>query len=253
MTFALHTGLFFRRKLLETLRQPVWIITGLSTPLLYLALFEPLLKPLAGRAGFPSGQVLDVFVPGILALMAFGAGMGAGWVVIWEMDSGVIERLRVTPASRLALLLGTVLRDVVMFAVPAIVVIAIAVPFGFHARWGGLALLLLLLAALTASCSASSSALGISLKQIGSLAAVVTGLQLPLTLLSGILLPLSPGPGWLRVLGHLNPMYYAVEAARDLAAGIITTATVGTGFLVTGAAAGLALWWGTRSYHKAMV
>ena len=253
MTFALHTGLFFRRKLLETLRQPVWIITGLSAPLLYLALFEPLLKSLAGGAGFPPGQVLEVFVPGILTLMAFGAGMGAGWVVIWEMDSGVIERLRVTPASRLALLLGTVLRDIVMFAVPAVVVIVIAIPFGFQARWGGLALLLLLLAVLTAACSASSSALGIGLKQIGSLAAVVTGLQLPLTLLSGILLPLSLGPGWLRVLGHLNPMYYAVEAARDLAAGTITTAAVGIGFLVTGTAAALALWWGTRSYRQAMV
>jgi len=179
--------------------------------------------------------------------------MGAGWVVIWEMDSGVVERLRVTPASRLALLLGTVLRDVVMFAVPAVVVIAIAIGFGFTARWGGLALMLLLLAALTASCSAASSALGISLKQIGSLAAVVTGVQLPLTLLSGILLPLSLGPGWLPALGHLNPMYYAVQAARDLTAGTITTATVGIGFLVTAAAAALALWWGIRSYHKAMV
>jgi len=253
MTFALQASLFFRRKLLETLRQPVWIVTGLSTPLLYLALFEPLLKSVAGGAGLPPGQVLDVFVPGILALMAFGAGMGAGWVVIWEMDSGVIERLRVTPASRFALLLGTVLRDVVMFAVPAVAVIAIAIGFGFHAHWGGLALMLLLLAALTASCSATSSALGISLKQIGSLAAVVTGVQLPLTLLSGILLPLSLGPGWLRVLGHCNPMYYAVQAARDLTAGAIATATVGIGFLVTVAIAVLALWWGTRSYHKAMV
>jgi len=253
MTFALHTSLFFRRKLLETLRQPVWIVTGLSTPLLYLALFEPLLKSVAGGQGLPPGHVLDVFVPGILALMAFGAGMGAGWVVIWEMDSGVIERLRVTPASRLALLLGTVLRDVVMFAVPAVVVIVIAIGFGFNAHWGGLALLLLLLAALTAACSATSSALGMNLKQIGSLAAVITGVQLPLTLLSGILLPLSLGPAWLRVLGHFNPMYYAVEAARDLAAGTITTAAVGAGSLVMAAVTALALWWGTRSYHEAMV
>jgi ABC-2 type transport system permease protein len=252
MTFALQAGLFFRRKLRETLRQPVWIITGLSTPLLYLALFEPLLRSVAGGPGLPAGHVLDVFVPGILALMAFGAGMGAGWVVIWELDSGVIERLRVTPASRLALLLGTVLRDVVMFAVPGVVVIGIAIGFGFTAHWGGLVLLLLLLAALTASCSATSSALGINLKQIGSLAAVVTGVQLPLTLLSGILLPLSLGPRWLEVLGHLNPMYYAVQAARDLAAGRITTVAVGIGFAVIAAVAALALWWGTRSYHRAM-
>jgi ABC-2 type transport system permease protein len=252
MTLALQTGLFFRRKLLETLRQPVWVIVGLTTPLLYLALFTPLLNSLSGSPGFPSGHVLDVFVPGVLVLIAFGSGMGAGWTVIWELDSGVIERLRVTPASRLALLLGTVLRDIVMFLAPGVVIIAIASAAGFHAHWGGLVLLLVLLSLLTAACSATSSALGLNLKQIGSLAAVVTGAQLPLTLLAGILLPLSLGPQWLRVLGHFNPLYYAVQAARALAAGTVGSGTVGLGFLVTAAVTVLALWWGTASYQKAM-
>jgi ABC-2 type transport system permease protein len=250
--FAVQTSLFFRRKMLESLRQPAWIVMGLTTPLLYLALFTPLLNSLAGSPGFPKGHVLDVFVPGILVLIAFGAGMGAGWPVIWELDTGVIERLRVTPASRLALLLGTVIRDIVMFLVPGIVVIAVGSVAGFHAHLAGLVVLLALLALLTAACSATSSALGLVLKQIGSLAAVVTGVQLPLTLLAGILLPLSLGPAWLRVLGHLNPMYYAVQAARDLAAGTIGTGTVGVGFLVTGGAAALALWWGTRAFQRAM-
>jgi ABC-2 type transport system permease protein len=252
MTFLLQTGLFFQRKLLETLRQPVWIVTGLTTPLLYLALFTPLLNSFSGSPGFPRGHVLDVFVPGVLVLIAFGAGMGAGWPVIWELDTGVIERLRVTPASRLALLLGTVLWDIVMFVVPGVVVLVVASVAGFHAHWGGLVVLLVLLSLLTTACSATSSALGLNLKQIGGLAAVVTGVQLPLTLLAGILLPLSLGPQWLRVLGHLNPMYYAVQASRSLAAGTVLNGTVGVGFLVTAAAAGLALWWGTRSYHRAM-
>jgi ABC-2 type transport system permease protein len=139
-----------------------------------------------------------------------------------------------------------------MFVVPGIVVIGIAIGFGFTAHWAGLALMFALLVLFTAACSATSSALGIQLKQIGSLAAVVTGVQLPLTLLAGILLPLSLGPAWLRVLGHLNPMYYTVEAARDLAAGTITATAVGTGFIVTAAAAALAQWWGTRSYQRAM-
>ena len=67
--------------------------------------------------------------------MAFGAGMGAGWVVLFELQSGVIERLRVTPASRLALLLGSVLRDVIMFLAAASLVVMVALPFGFHAHW----------------------------------------------------------------------------------------------------------------------
>ena len=69
MTFALQTGLFFRRKLLETLRQPVWIITGLTTPALYLALFAPLLRSLDGGPGFPPG-------PGARRVRARGAGAG---------------------------------------------------------------------------------------------------------------------------------------------------------------------------------
>lgn len=250
--FGLQTGLFFQRKLLETLRQPAWVISGLTTPVLYLALFAPLLRSLAGGPAFPPGRVLDVFVPGIMVLIAFGAGMGAGWPVIWELDSGVIERFRVTPASRLALLLGTVLRDIVMFVVPGAVVVPIGAAFGYHVHWGGLVLLFALLALLTAACSATSSALGLKLRQIGSLAAVVTGAQLPLTLLAGILLPLSLGPTWLRVLGHVNPMYYAVQAARSLAAGTVATGTVGVGFGVMAVIAALAVWWGTRAYQQAM-
>jgi ABC-2 type transport system permease protein len=252
MTFLLQTALLTRRRILEMLRQPIWVFMGMSVPLMYLALFAPLLKPLSGGPGFPGGSVLDVFVPGILALMAFGAGTGAGWVVLAELESGVIERLRVTPASRLALVLGTVLRDVVMFAVPAAVVLAVATPFGFRPHWAGLALLLGLLALLTAACSASSAALGITLKQIGSLAAVVTGLQLPLTLLAGVLLPLSLGPGWLQGLAHANPMYYAVEAARALASGTLASATVAEGFGVMAGVAIVAVWWCTRTYRRAM-
>jgi ABC-2 type transport system permease protein len=252
MTIVRDTGLLWRRKLLETVRQPVWVIVGLSTPLLYLALFAPLLHRLAGGPGFPRSGVLDVFVPGVLCLMAFGAGMGAGWVVIFELDTGVLERLRVTPTSRFALLMGTVLRDIVMLVIPALLVIGVAIPFGYRPHPGGIAILLVLLALLTAIVSAWSGALGLILRQIGSLAAVVTGLQLPLTLLSGVLLPMSLAPGWLRVLAHLNPLYYAVQAARALSSGTTGSWTVISAFLVLAALAVITCAWATRAYRTAM-
>jgi ABC-2 type transport system permease protein len=251
MTLVVEIGLLCRRKLVETLRQPTWVLVGLTTPLLYLALFAPLLKSLAGGPAFPGGAVLDVFVPGILVLIAFGAGMGAGWVIIWELDSGVIERLRVTPASRFALLMGTVLRDVVMFVIPAIVVVLVATPFGFHPHWIEIPLLLVLLCMLTAIISAWSTTLGLNLRQIGSLAAIVTGLQLPLTLLAGILLPLSLAPTWMRIIAHFNPLYYAVQAARTLSNGTIASATVVEGFVVISGLVVASLWWSTSTYRRA--
>ena len=206
----------------------------------------------ASGPGFTGRNVLDVFVPGILVLMAFGAGSGAGWIVISELNSGVIERLRVTPASRLALLLGGVLRDVVTFLVPSLVVIVVATPFGFQPHWGGIVVMLVLLALLTVATSAVSAGLGITLREIGSLAAIVTGVNLPLTLLSGVLLPLSLAPGWMRVIAHLNPLYYAVEASRDLSAGTVASGTVAQGFAVMVAVTVLALWWATRTYQRAV-
>jgi ABC-2 type transport system permease protein len=250
MTLLLQIRLLWWRRLLETARQPVWVFMGLTTPLLYLLLFSPLLHRLAGGPGFTHGSVLDVFLPGILTLMAFGAGMGSGWMVIAEMQTGVVERLRSTPVSRFALLAGGVLRDVVTFVIPALVVIGVALPFGYHPDPAGIALLLALLGLVTAATSAWSCALGLILGEIGGLAAVVTGLQLPLTLLSGILLPLSLAPGWLRGLAHVDPLYYAVQAARDLSGGVVVSGTVGLGFLVAAALTALTFSWATRAYRR---
>jgi ABC-2 type transport system permease protein len=147
---------------------------------------------------------------------------------------------------------GTVLRDVVMLWVPALLVVLIAIPLGFHPHWPGIVLLFVLLGLLTASVSAWSGALGLLLKDIGSLAAVVTGLQLPLALLSGVLLPLSLAPAWMLTLAHFNPLYYAVDAARDLGAGTISSVAVGQGYLVMTGLAMVVLWWATRTYQRAV-
>jgi ABC-2 type transport system permease protein len=252
MSLATQTWLHFRRKMLEMARQPVWIFAGLSSPLLYLALFAPLLQALAGSPGFAGSSVLDVFVPGIVVLMAFGAGMGAGWVAIAELDGGVLERLTVTPTSRLALLLGTVLRDAVWLVIPAVLVMAVAVPFGYRPQLAGSIVLLALAGLWTATVSAVSGALGIKLGQIGSLAAIVTGLQLPLMLLSGILLPLSIAPAWMQLLAHVDPMYYAVEASRVLSTGTVASSTVGVAFAVLGALAVASIAWATSVYERAL-
>lgn len=234
--------------LMETLRQPVWIMSGLLTPLLYIAFFSPLLRSFTNPP--TTAAVLDSFVPGILTLLAFGSGSGSGWTVIWELQSGVIERLRVTPASRFAILMGGVLRDILAFLVPSVLVILISFLFGFRVHLFGLVVLLFLLSMLTAIVSAWSGSLGLIFKEIGSLAAVVTGLQLPLTLLSGVLLPLSLGPKWLQTLAHVNPMYYTVEASRVLANGVINSTETITAFAVMIPLTVIVFWWSTQVYKK---
>ncbi len=249
MNIVLETGLFFKRRIMEQIRSPIWLFMGLTTPLLYLALFAPLLGgiPTMGEEG-----VAGAFVPGLLALFALSSGTGIGWTINHELKTGVIERFRVSPVSRFSLLMGNVLKDVAAFLLPAFIVIIVSGFTGFHIHAGGLAVLLTLLCILTAVVSAASSSLGLISKDIGTIAAVVTGLQLPITLLAGVLLPISLGPAWLQVLAHLNPLYYVVEASRVLASGTILDTKVLLAFVVMIPLLAITLSWATNIYKRAV-
>jgi len=249
--FATEVVLLTHRRIKELIREPQWIFSGLATPILYLVLFAPLLKNIPS-ALFGGLSVVQMFVPGMLVLFAFGSGQGIGWTLIAELNTGVIERFRVSPVRRVSLLLGAVVRDALFFVVCALVVALIAVPFGFAIHPLGLVLTLILLAGFTGAVSAFSAAIGLTVKNVGALAAIIMSLQLPLTLLAGALLPISMGPVWLRVLAHVNPLYYAVEAARDLASGQILTGAAGLGYLVMAVVFGVTLAWSARVFRRAV-
>src|ERR1700687_4224952 len=122
LVFGRYFGLF--------IRNPAWGALGVLQPLLYLLLFAPLLKPLNGVPGFPSGGAYNVFVPGLLVQLGLFGAAGVGFSLIAELRAGVIERLRVTPVSRVALLLGRALRDMLSIVVQSLILVLISLPFG---------------------------------------------------------------------------------------------------------------------------
>ena len=252
MKTARDVGLLFQRYLTQLLRNPVWVIVGFSTPILYLALFTPLLKHLIGSGGLPTGNVLDLFLPGILSLLAFATGIGPGFNTLFELKAGVIERFRVTPASRFAILIGPILASMLMMLVFDAAVVAIAFGFGFSVHWGGLAVLVLLLGLLMVTVAAWSIATALVTKEISGFAAIANGINLPILLLAGVLLPISLGPAWMRVLAHFNPLYYLVQASRVLAAGTLSGTAVWQAFAVLAPLCLLVLAWATRVFRTAV-
>src|ERR1700692_2467837 len=125
------TWLMFERSLYLTPKTPPWVFTGPIPPFLYLVLFGPLLKSISSAPGFPPGGAYNVFVPGLLIQLAMFS-LFAGFGLIAELRNGVVERMRVTPMSRVAMLLGRCLRDVVILVTQGVVMIAVAIPFGLQ-------------------------------------------------------------------------------------------------------------------------
>ena len=245
------TWLLFTWSVGATLRSPVWAIIGLFQPLCYLFLFGPLLQPLSKVPGFPPGGAQTVFTPGVMVMMGVFGTVFAGFGLIAELQSGFIERLCITPLSRLSLPLGRILRDVVLLLIQSLLIVSVALPLGLHVNVAGLLLVMGLLILLGLCLSACSYALALAFKDVNALSSTLQTLTLPIFLLSGITLPLTLAPPVLRTLGYFNPIAYVVNAARMLFLGNIANATVVEGFVISGVLALLALVWATRAFQRA--
>lgn len=252
MKFTRETWLMFVANLTATVRNPIWIIVGMFQPACYLILFTPLLKPVASTPGFPTGGALRVFTPGLVVMMGMFGSAFVGFGLIADLRAGVIERLRVTPVNRLALLLGRGLRDVTMLLLQTGVLLLVAWVEGLQASLGGIGITLGLVVLIGLLMSSLSYGLALAVKDEDSLASTLNLCILPLMLLSGIMLPLSLAPRWLRALATINPLAYAVDAARALFGGNLGDPSVPRGFVMIALLAGLAIWWAASSFRNAI-
>ncbi len=243
--------LIFQRAMRQSLRNPAWVIIGIVQPVLYLALFGPLLQPIiANTPGFPPGDAYQVLVPALLVQLGMFGSLFAGFSLIQEYRSGVVERMRVTPVSRTALLLGRSMRDVVVLVVQGMLLTLVAWVFGLRAPLLGVLLALVLVALLALATSAASYAMALRLKSEDALAPLLNTIVLPLLLLSGILLPMTLAPAWLFALSRINPFVYVVDAERAVFRGALTSGTVAVGLIVSIVLAALTVAWGVRTFQR---
>lgn len=233
MTFLRDTGLVFWAQLRSNLRNPVWVIIGLSQPVLYLVLFGPLLEGIGSGLGAGDDPWL-IFTPGLIMQVGLFGAMFVGFAMVYELRAGVIERQRVTPASRGALLLGRVCKDMTVLIVQASILTLVAVAF-FDLRPNvlGAVLTLVLVAVVAAGLACASYALALRTRSEDSLASVLNTVSVPALLLSGILLPMTIGPQWLQNIAAVNPLSHTVDAARALFRGDLGDQDVFVGASVT--------------------
>ena len=244
------TWLIFRRSTILTLRQPTWLLFGIMYPVLYLVLFGPLLDKAVGQAG-GGVSATNWFVPGLLVQVALFGSAFVGFGLIAELRYGVVERMRVTPMSRTAMLLGRSLRDVVLLLVQALIMIVLAIPFGLHLDPLGIALTFAVLALIALVMAPLSYAAALILKSEDAFAPLVQGVTMPLLLLSGILLPMALAPDWLRFLSSINPLTHAVDAVRALFNGQWSDPEILVGTAVTAVLAVVAVRVAGRSFTRA--
>jgi ABC-2 type transport system permease protein len=247
-TFFRETVIVFRRQIRMNLRNPAWVIIGAVQPVLYLLLFGPLLKPLVRQFGATNAYTF--FVPGMLVQLGVFGAFFAGFSLIGEWREGVIEAERVTPASRTALLIGRLYRDLLQLLVQAIILIVLGYALGMRASLGGLVLGTALTLLIGGACAAASNALALTTKSEDVMAPVINMVMMPVLLLSGILLPMTIGPSWLEKASEFMPIRHVVDAVRSAFAGDFSASALMWGSLWSLVLFALAVWWGTATFRR---
>ena len=182
--FVADTWNVMTRELKPMLREPASVLFAMVQPLVFLALFAPLLPDVG------DGSALQWFVPGIIAMTALMGASMTGSNLTMEINTGSHERLLVSPLRRSSLLVGRALKEVVPMLAQGVLIVVVVTPFSFDLHLGGVLLGLAILALFSVGVGSLSFALAIvSEGQDWLFWTVQQTLIFPVLLLAGVLLP----------------------------------------------------------------
>ena len=196
---------------------PTELLTRAIQPALWLVIFGEVLTHVHA---FPTGGLpyLDFLAPGVLAQSVLFIAIFYGIAVIWERDLGLVHKLLVSPASRAALVLGKALSAGVRGLSQACIVYLLAWLLGVKMNWhplalAGVALTVLLGAAVFSSFSLIIACIVKTRERFMGIGQILT---MPLFFASNAMYPIAIMPGWLKMVAHVNPLTYEVDAMRAL-------------------------------------
>jgi ABC-2 type transport system permease protein len=246
--------LMARRSLSRTLRQPALYLPVISFPLILMAVNSAGLASATKLPGFPTDAYVNFAV--VVAFMqgALFAAITAGTELAGDIDRGFIDRLSLTPASRVAVLLGSMAGAIAMALGGTVLYTVVGVLFGVTFQSGLLGALVLI--GLAMYIAVAFIGLGAVMALWTGSAEAVQGLfplLFVLLFLSTMSLPREfIKQDWFRTIATWNPLSYLIDGMRSL---IITGWDAGALAAALGAATGilvLSYWWAARLLRTRM-
>ncbi|MCL4512191.1 MAG: ABC transporter permease [Bacteroidetes bacterium] len=196
---------------------PTELLTRAAQPALWMLVFGEVFTRV--RA-IPTGNVryIDFMAPGILAQSVLFVAIFYGIAIIWERDLGIIHKLLASPVPRTALVLGKALSAGVRAVSQAVIIYALSLLLGVQVSWSPLSLIGILLVIILGAALFSTFSLIIAciVKTRERFMGIGQVLTMPLFFASNAIYPIAMMPDWLKVIAHINPLTYEVDALRTM-------------------------------------
>ncbi len=240
-----------RRWWIELLRERLNLVFSIAQPAIWLVFFGAGVERAIDTRVIGTDDYISFMLAGIIAFTIVGNGVSAAMPLLWDKETGYLDRLMSMPIARSSVIVSRFVFQVAQQSVQILLVVAVALVLGVRIESGPLGLVVILFAAalLTMSVTAAFSALAYAVPQHGTFFAVVGFISLPLLFMSNAFVPLDAMPGWMSVVARINPLTYAIEAMRILVIeGWSGRVLSSLGVLTIAAAVCLAV--GTREFRR---
>ncbi|MFK8186549.1 MAG: ABC transporter permease [Phormidesmis sp.] len=216
---AVHDSLLITwRNLLRLKRNPIVIVAIAIFPMVFLLGFWIVGARLMAAQGIDYIQYL---VPIINLQTLFFAGFGSALMLAKDIETGMMERCRAMPISRVAVIAGLVMAYMVRGLLATIVLLIVAQGLGFRFQGGLFAFLgyFTLVIIFTATCITGYTVLAMKLRNPTLVDAVAIIPYTPLLLLSNGFSPTENFPIWLQPIVRYQPVSVTCDALRSLVSG----------------------------------
>ena len=204
------------RALRESLRQPAMELTNVFIPMFFFAITVGAMGGIAAGA-FGIDNFVGFQMP-VAIIQAVAGTSGSAWLgMVQDIERGYFDKLMLTPAPRVALVLGRLAADGVrsIFLTALIIIAGLATGSGMESGVAGIAVLLLLGGMFGLAYAGIGMAIAL---RTGSAQAAQAGFLIffPLLFLSPAFAPKEVFAGWLEFLATINPVTYILQGMRDL-------------------------------------
>jgi oleandomycin transport system permease protein len=220
---ARDSALIADRNLRVLRKNPGRMIYPLVQPLVLLVMFVSVFGNLAisGHAGGGFGTYREFLIPGIMIENAALTAPTTGLSLLRDSSSGLADRFRSLPMSRAAVLAGRLASDAIVFAVQAVLLLAVATLLGFHVRHGlaGLAAITAVTVAFGVGFAVLSAWLALLINDPETAERVLFFPAIVLAFVSSAFAPVADLAGWMQPLARVNPVTAAAAVIRSLASG----------------------------------
>ena len=217
------------RQLRKVVRRPTYLVFVLVQPVLFVLMFRYVF---GGAISTGSVDYVDFLMPGIMVQAAIFGALVTGLGLTEDLASGVVDRFRSLPMARSAVLIGRTAADLVVNAGTLGVMLLVGVAVGFRPNQPlyEVALAFVLVLAFAYVFSWISAWVGLTVRDPETAQSAGFLWVLPLTFVSSAFVPTDSMPGAIQTFADLNPVTYAVDAARALTVGYgdASSAVLGT-------------------------